>query len=712
MRSPPDPTRTANRTCLHPNDPGLCPNHDSPIIESDAFLSLALRRKTFDRDLMDEGNDDPMKKRVILLLILILTAVLPTSAQESGCDINLEQAINLLFQAQRDADGGDTLSAVQTIEAVQADLQALIDACSGVSVPLPRSFVAPDQSLSFNYPDSWTLRSIDTGVYYMVTSTPAVADLIANESGVIPEGEQALVLAVVDVSDGYGSQAPTSFEEIVDAMHQDFNDANEQVSGPVPMEINGRQARRFRIENPIASAILDAVDYMSEDELSVVLIAGFAAPGETAALEPLLEAFEASVSLPAVMTLRQPGVPLEDLRYVSAVAITDLSEDIDPRRMALAPNGSAIAWYERADDGAICLFALADQTSTCAPVPETFGDVPLLLYWSPDSAYIAFTGNFFQTFRESDIHLYDVAQGLIFDRTDDGVDEGWSPFGGSDSGDPVWADAVFTWGPDGDIYFIRDTFPSGTMDTDTAQTGLYRIAPDGGEAALLRDLTGMFEPFPFAPTEAFSLDGVMSVSSDAQQIAFLVRENELDSPHNGVWAMDLAGEAPPHQLIDNSLLLIGIPEDREQYAVIPSALTWDADGTGIYLLADTFYTEPPYYALAYHIDVETSQITLLTDVTGLTEEELTTLDPDTGRSPQFQMARGAVLAPDGHGLLVLNQDPINRVTGISSLRVVDGVVESELLYLVEDATPQPAVSATVASDGTALMWGYLFTPEH
>ena len=69
-------------------------------------------------------TDYPMKKRVTFLLVLILAAVLPASAQESGCDINLEQAQSLLFQAQREADSGNHFDALQTIDDLQVNLQA------------------------------------------------------------------------------------------------------------------------------------------------------------------------------------------------------------------------------------------------------------------------------------------------------------------------------------------------------------------------------------------------------------------------------------------------------------------------------------------------------------------------------------------------------------------------------------------------------------
>ena len=651
-----------------------------------------------------------MQKRVIFLLVLILAAVVPASAQESDCDINLEQALTLLFQAQRQADSDNAFGAVQTIGDVQADLQVLIDTCSGLMFPMPMSFVAPDESLAFNYPENWTMRTMEDGVY-MVSSTPAMDDMEYIDVDHMPSGEQMLMVAVMDIAEMYQNQQMGSFDEVISMMRQDLIDANEQVSQPVPMEFKGRQAMRFHVETTSASAIIDVVDYMSDDQKTVLIMMGFAGQGETAALEPVFEAFEASVRHPAVLSLRQLGVPMKDLTYVSAAAITDLNEDIKTRVMALAPDGSAIAWWE---ESAICLYTFDDQMVTCDPIPEDYRSRPPMLHWSPDSAYIAFSADFFQFFHEPDIYIYVVTERRVFDRTDDGFRE-WNLISPDDEEGPgpVWIDAVFTWGPDGYIYFIRDTFPSSTSDRDEMWTGLFRMAPEGGEPELIRDLTGVFSLFPIYPTADYSLEGVMAVSPDAQRIALLIRENEFDSPRNGVWVMDLSGANPPAQIVTSDIFSTGLPEsyrDQTAYGTIPYALTWDAEGTGFYLLARDYGNREMVSGLAYHIDVQSGRTTLLTDVTDFTAEEFMAIDEATGRSPQFLMAQAAVLAPDGSGLLIFNRDPISGVMGISSLRVVDGTVENELLYLIEDAEVLPSMSATVARDGTALMWGYLFMP--
>lgn len=654
-----------------------------------------------------------MQKRVIVLLVLLLAVAIPTTAQESNCDIDLEKAITLLFQAQREADGGNAFGAVQTIDDVQADLLALIETCSGMMFPLPKSYIAPDQSIAFNYPEGWTLRSLDPGIY-LIASTPDLVNFF-EEDETIPTGEQMLFVGVLPVDEmGYDLQEIT-FETVAREMQEDLRESDQRVGSAQPIEINGRQAKRFQFGSSGFSGFVDIVDYLGDEEQAVVVIMALAAPGETESVEFILDAFGTSLSYPAVLSLRQPGVPLEDLAYKSVTAVTDLSEDIETRLMALAPDGSAIAWFDRAGDGAVCLFTLADQSTVCTPMPEELRLSPPLIQWSPNSDYIAFADDLYRLFRESDFILYDVAEGWIFNRTDDGFAD-WNFISPDDDEGPgpVWLDAVFTWGPDNQLYFIRDTFPTSTSDRDDMWTGLFRMAPDGGEPELLWDLTGMFAPFPVYPGQEFSLDGVIAVSPDASQVAVLVREQDFESPRNGIWVVDVSGENQPQHILDSSILNMGLPEDvREelQNRVLPTALAWDAEGTGIYLLANTHGMTTPNYAFAYYLEVETGQLIVLNPLTGISESDLVVVDPDTGRSPQFQMARAAVLAPDGQGLLVLNQDPISRAVGISSLRVVDGEIEQELLYAVNDAGFVPSLSATVASDGTALLWGFLFTPE-
>lgn len=407
-------------------------------------------------------------------------------------------------------------------------------------------------------------------------------------------------------------------------------------------------------------------------------------------------------------------IALDDLSYASAIEVFDLSSEIG-RDKALAPDGSAIAWYDRSMDltnGAICLFILADETISCDLIPEPHRHNPAMLQWSPDSAYIAFTGNYITSFRDTDIFVYDVAQHQITNRTNDGHDD-WRPGQPTDNegAGPVWIDANLTWGTDGNLYFIRTTFPTATSVEEEALTGLYRMAPLDGEPELIQDWTGIFPTFPAFMTSGYSLDGILSLSPDLQQAALPIFDYSPDSTVQGIWVIDLSGEAPPRQVIAFESLSLDTAEDNPNQAVImPTALTWDAEGTGLYLLAETYGLDVDLFGLAYYVDVTTGQITLLTDVLHLNQEELLAIDPETNHSRRFSLAWSAVLSGASTGLLIFNYD-LSGPAGISALQLVDNAGKQDLLYALENVRVVPGEPASVAVNGTVLMGSYLFIPN-
>jgi hypothetical protein len=75
------------------------------------------------------------------------------------------------------------------------------------------------------------------------------------------------------------------------------------------------------------------------------------------------------------------------------------------------------------------------------------------------------------------------------------------------------------------------------------------------------------------------------------------------------------------------------------------------------------------------------------------------------------MARVAVLAPDGSGILVWNEEPSADTAGVTFMRATPDGVEQERLFLLEDYELVPSMSANVAHDGTLLIRGYLLRPS-
>jgi hypothetical protein len=654
-----------------------------------------------------------MKTRLLVALLLV-TLVWPAgwmaSAQEDGddCIINLEETILALLQAQRQADTGNAFEAVQTLGDVQDALEALVAQCEGVLFPLPQHFMAPDESIAFDYPEDWVFLSFQQNAYLLASTREGANQMLENEMRAIPPGEQVLVVILVPAVEAL--EDGLTFDDIVnDFRDDDLDYAFDRVVGPAPIEVNGRSAVRLRVSTPEITGFFDIIDYIDADEPAVVAVAALAAPDEVALLEAVLEAFEKSVRYPGNPSLRVKGVPLDELAYDSGFSLDDLAADQDLILIpTLAPDGSAVAFIgDVGGEQGICLYSLADATTTCDLVPEAYRDRPRLLHWSPDSAYITFTSSYHRTFREPDIWIYDVAGRHMLNYTDDGVIK-WNPLRGSDEPGPIWIDSVVTWGPDGNLYFLRDTLQSSSDQLADATTGLYRLSPEGGEPALIRDLTGVWGIASLYDISSYSFEGAMSVSPDASQIAFIIRENEYDAYRNGIWVMALDGMQPPRQVAGFDGVMGGLSLMSDAYGrLYPVGVAWDEAGTGLYVLssASGFAVE---VGMVIHLDLATGRATPMIDYSGVDMTTLGEEDADS-RAVETIAPRLATLAPDASGVLAVRV--YDGTVGLSSLRLVDGEVEEVLLTESEFFPPRDSTFiATVGQDGTLLAYHTLFVP--
>lgn len=653
-----------------------------------------------------------MKRALVVLVGVLLSALLlvplgPAAGQGGGdgCDIDLTDVMAALFRAQREADSGNTFAAARIIDEVQAELAALSEACRGVLFPLPQNFTAADNSIAFNYPADWAFLNVQTGAYLVASSRAALNTLSESNLTELPPDEQALLayaFPLVDV-DYQGM----SFEDIAAEMRDDIAGSFDRTSGAIPLEVNGRAARRITAESNGMTVILDLIDYTDAEQPAILLLGGFATGELAASIELILEAFEASVQFPALVSLREPGVALDQLAYGAApVSVRDLNEDIDPRYAVLSPDGLMIAWFERGDDALqMCVYGLATRATDCALIPESFRSLPPVLHWSPDSAYVAFTADFFRTFREADIVVYDVTANRVINLTDDGILR-WNLLTPPEdaAGQNAWIDPIVTWGPDGYIYFYRMEVFAPDYDRDAATQGLYRISPQGGDPELLGDITGLFENFPIYYSQTYSLDGAMSLSPDAKQLAFIVREPELDSDLNGVWVLDLSGDAQPRHLAGYDAFGATLPPGLTSQFTVPTALAWNANGAGLFVIVED-YSFQQGFQWVYQVDVESGTVTPLIDFGDLDAAALQEPDPETGLSPSFLMPKYTLLAPDASGLLLFHLE--RGTAGISVVHEVDGVWRQDMLATFEDFSIAPSSLISGAGDGSVLAFGNL-----
>ena len=653
----------------------------------------------------------PTMKSLLIICCLLLSPLVIT-AQEGACDINLEDAIANLFQAQRSADSGDTATALANIATVQADLSAISELCSGEGPDLPQRYVASDDGIAFHYPAGWVLDdSLQDNAYIVATSEATLDIMQASNPENMPEGEFLILVWLLRDDGDTGLGEFESFEQVVREFRDELIGGSfGQMSATEAFSLNDQRGLSMTASNTGFLGILDFVDYLNTDTPQVLFVTIFGNPVDEAQMSQLLHAVESSIEIPAQLSAT-PAIPTEALNYVSATSIRDISEDINFREMALSPDGTTIAYFETDDSDQICLYTLAGGDINCDPVPDEYGGRPPQLLWSPDGHYIAFSIDFFRLFREADLWLYDVENGAVFNRTDDGIDD--FRIGDNPESD-MWIDQVFTWGADNNLYIYRYTIPAGGSTGDSRQE-LVRLSPDGGETELIRDFTVDFDIFPVFSNEEIILDGSITVSPDSQHIAFVVREREQDSANNGVWVVDINGDNL-RKVMNNRDFQRGVPDSamEQRFASRMSiGVAWNATSDGLFVLGNNlaFARAGAGYSNVYYVDLSTSQVTVMTDFSDVEGDDLFEIDEETGLSSMFEMPFTATVTPDRNAVLIFNRDFRNGPIGISIVRLTDNGGEQELLYRVDDGDPLPSLIANVASDGTVIMMGYVFETE-
>lgn len=669
-----------------------------------------------------------MKKLIVFVvsLALLALALAPVAAQEQpgGCDIELVEAIAGLSQAQLSADGGDTGAALQAIETVKAQLEAIVAACGQAAIP-ERTYVSPDKMLAFAYPESWSRLSPTAGVYALSNDQRVLTAAVESNLGdPVAPGSVIVVIGALAI-DEYTSSGG-SFDDFISAFQDEGINSTIDFIGPArTAEIGPYEARATNIQSDDLEGMIYYLN--PEADGKVIVVIGLTPIGEYEPFTPEVNAVAASVRYgadvetaqaesssppPTTVVERPAGRPLADITYANAISLTDFNEDINFRTAMLSPDGSMIGWHTPQDDGLICVYTFADAQTICSTVPEIFRGSPQYIMWSPDSRYITFSQDFVVRFQEADIWLFDVSTRRFNNVTDDQINR-WRPMQGVGEGDaegPLWIDIAFTWGPDLNLYFYRvELSDPSKMDPYTA--GIYRLNLDSGETTLIRDITEDFERFSIYLNRELEFDGSLSISPDGQRIAMIALEHELDSPRSGIWVMPTDGTEGPQQLVAASDLTAGLVIDALQgfKFAIPMGLAWSADGRSLYTLGTTIYTGTlGGGAVVYQIDAGTGEVTGLNDFSAYDRETIYTAD-DNGHAPAFYIPRGAVLSSDGTTPLVLHA--FEDQGGLSALRMIDGAPQPEMLVTIDDFSPIPASVSSVARDGKLLLWGYLFLPE-
>jgi hypothetical protein len=424
-----------------------------------------------------------------------------------------------------------------------------------------------------------------------------------------------------------------------------------------------------------------------------MLTTGFAAP-------------QKPVSPPAIV----PAQESEPVTVDSARPVTEIIDANSAYLATVSPDGRYIAWGQQSGKRQdrvlqLCLFEFETAAKQCSDLsPDVFDGYPYQFQWSPDSRYIAFSENPVEIASESDIWLFDTQGGTFTDLTDDGLVGIWSYL--ASEGEQAVLDYLPMWNArDGMIYFWR-IVPLGNF---RYTIGLYRIATEGGEPELVRDLTAQFAAqIPLYDYERFFLDGVSAIAPDGNSVAALMTTvNEMGGTEQSLWTIDLADtKAAPVQLAGVEDFMSAIPEWAQDFPPQAQGLSWTADGAGIVVVVNTALNPSIPFQVYYYVDAAGGGITPVVDFSGL--EELDSYsEPAPGSELPWRVYSPwtGSLSPQGDKLLMVN-DLGGTVALFTAPLPPTG--ELPLVSASADESPSTGVANSSRGDGgKVIAWGLL-----
>ncbi|MCC7450250.1 MAG: PD40 domain-containing protein [Anaerolineae bacterium] len=258
-------------------------------------------------------------------------------------------------------------------------------------------------------------------------------------------------------------------------------------------------------------------------------------------------------------TRAQTSIPVDQL------AVTAVDEIPNLKKPGVGYLSSDGMWIAFADGKSLCIYTSAGEKQHCieTPLRIDFNSIR----WSPDSTRVAYTEDFFRTFRDSDIWVMDSATGKATDLTDDGAFKfNLRP---PQDADPVgFIDAVPRWSSDGKrLAFIRYMLTFGNW-----QPYLYTVDANGGTPKEGGILTG----------ERFGIYA-LAWSPDGKQIAYNRGISRNQGDQNGMWVADLEGKNA-RQILSVKLAATAeaTPTVRERARVaIPMNIEYSPDGRSL-----------------------------------------------------------------------------------------------------------------------------------
>ena len=374
----------------------------------------------------------------------------------------------------------------------------------------------------------------------------------------------------------------------------------------------------------------------------------------------------------------------------------------------VSPDGAHLAWIQSSGRARnrvrqLCLFTFANAAKNCYEAPEEYLGYPYTLAWSPDSKQIAFTENPIQLGYESDIWLFNVADGTFVNRTDDGVT---GSYAGKDVNSfyldylPMWSKST------GELYFWRVKL-TGNF---TISLVLYRLQPDAGEPEEVRDVTDTFSVLlPWFDMTNYFMDGISALSPDASKVVLLVQSYDSlnESTGSGLWLVDLADQSKaPQQLATTEAFQAAVPGWLSLPAV-PRGLSWTADGKGVVVIGVSNDAHVPLRVF-YYVDIASGKMTPVVDFSD--SPDMTSLNTDVnaeGLPLRAYSPWTGTLSPAGDQLLMVN-DLGGTLAVFAAPLPPTGEVPT-LIYNAETPLSFGENRSSTASDGKVVAYSLLFT---
>lgn len=242
-----------------------------------------------------------MRKWLMLAVVVIMVfAVFPISAQETSCPGDLEAII-----ASLSADYETPEDALRAITAAREALQTVEINCARAGVVLlEETYTSPadstnsagtpvhSQTFTLSYPNGWDIGYFspsETGGVLFLGNTPTAQRLLQTEQPVLSEGEMALQVLVGTPTDRQDSSALQSvvadFELLLRGLYPDS-------SVTEYLTLDGREAARFSYRGTSFDGFLVA---LTLDGGRFVAIRGVTSTGNLDALQSVAQAVAISV---------------------------------------------------------------------------------------------------------------------------------------------------------------------------------------------------------------------------------------------------------------------------------------------------------------------------------------------------------------------------------------------------------------------------------